>query len=104
MLSVPKWLRYFMQRYGAVFNTVLRISLRVIGQGLQSNSPRAVSAHKARLHIGVVAFIHRFSSSLNENLNFHVCVGDRVFMEAACDRWAPRKRVLMVARSRRARP
>ena len=34
---------------------------------------------KAALHIGAVAFIHRFGSSLNEHVHFHVCVVDGVF-------------------------
>ena len=60
MLSVPKRLRYFMQRDGAVLNMVLRIFLRVIAQSLQTNSPGAASVDKAALHIGAIAFIHRF--------------------------------------------
>ena len=32
-----------------------------------------------RLHLGAVAFIHRFGSSLNTNVHFHVCVVDGVF-------------------------
>ena len=56
VLSVPKRLRYFMQRDGLV----LRIFLRVIAQSLQSNSA------------GAVAFIHRFGSSLNEHVHFHI--------------------------------
>ena len=39
VLSVPKRLRYFMQRDGAVLSMVLRIFLRVIEQSLQSLSP-----------------------------------------------------------------
>ncbi len=35
VLSVPKRLRYFMQRNGVVLNMVLRIFLRVIAQSLQ---------------------------------------------------------------------
>ena len=38
VLSVPKRLRYFMQRDGAVLSTVLRIFLLVIEQSLQSTS------------------------------------------------------------------
>lgn len=38
---------------------------------------------KATLHIGAVAFIHRFGSSLNEHVHFHVCVVDGVFEEVA---------------------
>jgi hypothetical protein len=38
---------------------------------------------KAALHIGAVAFIHRFGSSLNEHVHFHVCAVDGVFEEVA---------------------
>jgi hypothetical protein len=65
VLSVPKRLRYFMQRDGAVLNMVLRIFLRVIAQSLQDHSPGAAQVDKAALHIGAVAFIHRFGSSLS---------------------------------------
>jgi hypothetical protein len=85
VLSVPKRLRYFMQRDGAVLNMVLRIFLRVIAQSLQSNSPGAAQLDKAALHIGAVAFIHRFGSSLNEHVHFHVCAVDGVFDEVAGD-------------------
>ena len=79
VLSVPKRLRYFMQRDGAVLNMVLRIFLRVITQSLQAHSPGAAQLDKAALHIGAVAFIHRFGSSLNEHVHFHVCVVDGAF-------------------------
>ncbi|OIQ74106.1 putative transposase [mine drainage metagenome] len=85
VLSVPKRLRYFMQRDGAVLNMVLRIFLRVIAQSLQAHCPGALSVEKAALHIGAVAFIHRFGSSLNEHVHFHVCVVDGVFEEVAGD-------------------
>ena len=65
VLSVPKRLRYFMQRDGAVLNMVLRIFLRVIAQSLSANCPGAAVVNKAAQHIGAVAFIHRFGSSLN---------------------------------------
>ena len=81
VLSVPKRLRYFMQRDGAVLNMVLRIFLRVIAQSLQTHSPGAANVDKATLHIGAVAFIHRFGSSLNAHVHFHVCVVDGVFEE-----------------------
>jgi hypothetical protein len=42
VLSVPKRLRYFMQRDGVVLNMVLRIFLRVIAQSLQVHSRGAV--------------------------------------------------------------
>ena len=81
VLSVPKRLRYFMQRDGAVLNMVLRIFLRVIAQSLQSNCPGAALVDRAALHIGALAFIHRFGSSLNGHVHFHVCVVDGVFEE-----------------------
>ena len=46
---------------------------------LQAHCPGAANADKASLHIGAVAFIHRFGSSLNEHVHFHVCVVDGVF-------------------------
>ncbi len=88
VLSVPKRLSYFMQRDGVVLNMVLRIFLRVIAQKLQAYSPGAVNMDKAGLHIGAVAFIHRFGSSLNEHVHFHVCVVDGVFEEVAAEEGA----------------
>ena len=63
------------------FNMVLRIFLRIIAQSLQAYCPGAAQVDKAVLHIGAVAFIHRFGSSLNEHVHFHfhVCVVDGVF-------------------------
>ncbi|EPC5782357.1 transposase zinc-binding domain-containing protein, partial [Citrobacter freundii] len=58
VLSVPKRLRYFMQRDGAVVSMVLRIFLRVIAQSLQAHCIGAANADKESLHIGAVAFIH----------------------------------------------
>ena len=52
--SVPKRLRYFMQRDGVVLNMVLRIFLRIIAQSLQTHCPGAGSVDKATLHIGAV--------------------------------------------------
>ena len=81
VLSVPKRLRYFMQRDGAALNMVLRIFLRVIAQRLSANCPGAADVNKAAQHIGAVAFIHRFGSSLNGHVHFHVCAVDGVFEE-----------------------
>lgn len=72
-----------MQRDGAVLNMVLRIFLRGIAQSLQAHSPGAENVDKTALHIGAVAFIHRFGSSLNVHVHFHVCVVDGVFEEVA---------------------
>ena len=89
VLSVPKRLRYFMQRDGAVLNMVLRIFLRVIAQSLQDHCAGAAQVDKTALHIGAVALakpqvhIHRFGSSLNGHVHFHVCAVDGVFEEVA---------------------
>ena len=85
VLSVPKRLRYFMQRDGAVLGMVLRIFLRVIAQSLSANCPSAADVNKAAQHIGAVAFIHRFGSSLNGHVHFHVCVVDGVFEAVASE-------------------
>ncbi len=52
---------------------------RELEQRLQANSPDAAHANKPALHIGAVAFIHRFGSSLNEHVHFQVCVVDGLF-------------------------
>ena len=79
VLSVPQQLRFLLRRDGVVLGMVLRILLHVIAQTLQANSSDAAHANKAALHIGAVAFIHRFGSSLNEHVHFHVGVVDDVF-------------------------
>ena len=55
MLSVPKWLRYFMRRDGAALNMVLRTSPRVIAQSRPTHITEAAQVDKAALHIGAVA-------------------------------------------------
>jgi hypothetical protein len=71
VLSVPKRLRYFMQRDRAALNMVLRIFLRVIALSLPAKCPSAANIDRAALHIGVIAFIHRFGSSLNGHGHIH---------------------------------
>ena len=91
VLSVPKRLRFLLQRDGAVLGMVLRIFLRVIAQSLQDHSLGAASVDKATLQIGAVALakpqvhIHRFGSSLNGHVHFHVCAVDGVFEEVAVE-------------------
>ena len=63
VLSVPKRLRYFLQRDGAALNSALRIFLRVIEQCLLLHCPGVAALDKASVHIGAVAFINRFGSS-----------------------------------------
>ena len=99
VLSVSKRLRYFMQRDRPELNMVLRIILRVIAQSLQSNSPRAAQLDKATLHIGAVAFIRRFGSSLNWHVHFHVCAVDGVFEGVERFHWTTLEQPLVADRS-----
>ena len=67
-----------MQRDGAVLGMVLRIFLRVIAQSLQAHCSGAAQLDNCALHIGAIAFIHRFGSSLKragalQYVHFHVC-------------------------------
>jgi len=75
VLSVPKRLRYFLQRDVDIQGAVLRIFLRAVEHCLREHSPGCGTS----AHIGAVAFIHRFGSSLNEHVHFHCCIVDGVF-------------------------
>ena len=79
VLSVPKRLRYYLQRDKGALNAALRIFLRVVQLSFQAHCPGAAQCDPASLHLGAVAFIHRFGSSLNTHVHFHVCVVDGVF-------------------------
>ncbi|GAB1234115.1 IS91 family transposase [Ferrigenium sp. UT5] len=79
VLSVPKRLRYFLQRDTALQGAVLRIFLRGVERCLREHSPGCVSTAR----IGAIAFIHRFGSSLNAHTHFHCCIVDGVFQAVA---------------------
>jgi len=79
VLSVPKRLRYFLQRDTALQGAVLRILLRGVERCLREHCPGCDSTAR----IGAIAFIHRFGSSLNEHTHFHCCVVDGVFQPTA---------------------
>jgi hypothetical protein len=66
--SVPKRLRYYLQRAKGALNAALRIFLRVVQQSLQTHCPGAAKVDPASLHLGAIAFIHRFGSSLNTHV------------------------------------
>ena len=61
VLSVPKRLRYYLQRDTALQGAVLRIMLRVVEGCLREHSLGCNSTSR----IGAIAFIHRFGSTLN---------------------------------------
>ena len=91
------------ESYFACFHGQIRCAA-VVGiikaVSLQSNSPAAAQLHKAALHISAVAFIHRFGSSLNGHVHFHVCVVDGVFEQVTLCDWTTLEQPLMVDRSR----
>lgn len=58
--------------------------------GAGAGAPVSANVDNAALHIGAVAFINRFDSSLNGRIHFHVCVVDGVFAEVAGKHWTSR--------------
>ena len=64
VLSLPKRLRYFLQREPAAVNAILHIFLRTIEQTLRAYSPGA----GPRARLGAVSFLHRFGSALNPHV------------------------------------
>ena len=79
VLSVPKRLRYFLQRDTALQGAVLRILLRAVERCLREHS----TGCEPTARIGAIAFIHRFGSSLNAHTHFHCCIVDGVFQPTA---------------------
>ena len=80
-----------------VCNTV-RIFLRVIGQSQQDHCAGAAQVDSAELHIGAVAFIHSFGSSLIGHVHFHVYVVDGVFEEVELFHWTTLEQPLVADR------
>jgi len=64
----------------------------VVQQSLVGACPGATKADPASLHLGAVAFIHRFGSSLNTHVHFHVGVVDGVFTRPLLLRCGPKYR------------
>lgn len=75
VLSVPKRLRYHLERDPAVLNAALHSFLTAIARVLRQHSPGA----SATSRLGAVIFIHRFGALLNTHLHFHCIVVDGVF-------------------------
>jgi hypothetical protein len=57
----------------------------VILASLQAHCPSAVALDRRLVQLSACAFIHRFGSSLNTHVHFHICVVDGVFEEVAGD-------------------
>jgi hypothetical protein len=74
VLSVPKRLRWYLEREPRAISAVLHILLRVIEAHLRQGSGAGSHARFA-----AVSFIHRFGASLNRHVHYHCCVIDGVF-------------------------
>jgi hypothetical protein len=74
VLSVPKRLRWYLEREPRALSAVLRILLRVIEAHLIQGSGAG-----ARARLKAVSFIHRFGASLNRHVHYHCCIIDGVF-------------------------
>ena len=77
VLSVPKRLRWYLEREPRAISAVLHILLRVIEAHLRQGSGAGSHAR-----FGAVSFIHRFGASLNRHVHYHCCVIDGVFEPA----------------------
>jgi len=75
VLSVPKRLRWYLERAPRAVSAVLQIFLRVIEGYLRQASGTA----SAQAPLGAVSFIHRFGASLNRHIPLHGCIIDGVF-------------------------
>ncbi len=75
VLSVPKRLRWYLERDPKAVTAVLHIFLRVVEAHLRGSCPGA----SARARFGAVSFVHRFGASLNRHLHYHCCILDGVF-------------------------
>jgi hypothetical protein len=75
VLTVPKRVRYFLQRDPRTFSGVLRVFMRAVNTVLRRHSPGAPTNSR----FGAVAFLHRSGSSLNEHPHLHSTATDGVF-------------------------
>ena len=80
VLSVPKRLRWYLERKPWAISAVLHILLRVIEAHLRRGSDAGAHAR-----LGAVSFIHRFGASLNGHIHYHCFVIDGVFAPAVGD-------------------
>ena len=65
VLSVPKWIRYYLARDASLASQVLRIFIDEIKKQLNIFSPKIADDAQ----IGAISFIQRFGSSLNLHLH-----------------------------------
>ena len=75
VLSVPKRVRWHMREKPEVTSGLLTVFLRAVETTIRQRSPGAPSSAR----FGAVAFVHRFGSTLNSHVHYHVLVSDGVF-------------------------
>ncbi len=75
VLSVPKRVRWHMRAKPEVTSGLLTVFLRAVETTLRQRSPGV----PASARFGAVAFVHRFGSTLNRHVHYHVLVTDGVF-------------------------
>ena len=80
VLSVPKWIRYYLARDSGLASQVLRIFIAEIQKQLKISLSKKVPDN-ARL--GAISFIQRFGSNLNLHIHYHSVVMDGIFYEDA---------------------
>jgi hypothetical protein len=74
VLSVPKRLRWYLEREPQALSALLHILLRVVEAHL-----RRSSGTSARARFGAASFIRRIGASLNRHVHYHCCIIDGVF-------------------------
>ncbi len=75
VLSVPKRLRWYLEREPKAVTAVLQIFLRAVEAHLQKSCQGA----SVQARFGAISFVHRFGASLNRHLHYHCCILDGVF-------------------------
>ncbi len=75
VLSVPKRLRWDLEREPKAVSAVLHIFLRVIEGHLRWTTPGS----SPRTRVWAVSFVHRFGASLNRRTDYHYCSSDDLF-------------------------
>ena len=76
VISFPKRLRYHLQYDNKLASRALNIFLKVL-----RNAYQGMLGTDKESRLGGVTFIHRFGSSLNAHLHFHICIFDGIFEE-----------------------
>lgn len=77
VLSLPKWLRYYVAKDSSLSGKVLKIFMQAIEKQFKKNVIHIPTTAK----LGAVTFIQRFGSSLNHHLHYHSIVIEGLFYD-----------------------